>query len=63
MIGALKIDEDVFAELAQCLPLLLGAQMKALEGERRVRPGTVELGDVHAELEVPDVDLLALHAT
>ena len=60
-LGFLHVDEDVLAEFLQGLQLLVGAQVKALEHERRIGPWTIELGDVHAELELPHRNLFPLH--
>ena len=46
------VDEHLPAELAQRLELPLALQEESLKHERRFGPRSVELGDVHAELQV-----------
>ena len=50
--GAPDVDEHLPAELAQRLELPLALQEESLKHERRFGPRSVELGDVHAELQV-----------
>ena len=60
-LGLLHVDEDVLAEFLQGLQLLVGAQVKALEHEGRIGPRAIELGDVHAELQLSHRHLFPLH--
>src|SRR5690348_11289380 len=50
----LQVDEHLAAIAAEDLQLLVAFQHEALERERRVGPRSVELGDVHAELQLCD---------
>ena len=56
-LAALVVDEDRFAKFLQNLELLLGLQDEPLEHEGRVRPGPVELGHVHPELQLGHCDV------
>ena len=60
-LAFLEVDEDVLAVLLERVELLLGAQHEPLEHERRLRPGAVELGHEHAELQLIDGELLFFH--
>src|SRR5262249_32385918 len=51
------IDDDVLAVLHQRRDLLVVLDDKALEHERRLGPGPVELGHEHADLQFGRVDL------
>ena len=60
--AALGVDEYGAAVLPQAVELRLRGEHEALEHERRIGPGPVELDDIHAEPELADRDLL-LHCS
>ena len=55
---------DVFAELPKLLQILGVADLEALEKEGCLEPRAIELGHVHATLQVGSLDLesLGLHS-
>ena len=54
-VGAfLEVDDDLLAVLLQHLQLLVVVENESLKHERRFGPGPVELGDVHAKLQLFD---------
>jgi hypothetical protein len=62
-LGARRVDEHVLAEFFQRSELHRRTELEPLVHERGVGPRPVELGDIHAELELFDRDLLAFHGT
>src|SRR3954469_18074904 len=52
--AALDIDEHGAAVFLQRVELVLRGKHEALEHEGRISPGTIELGDVHAEAQFGD---------
>ncbi len=61
-IGSLVgIDVYVLAVLLELIHLFRRAQLKALKQERCLQPRPIELGDVHAELQITNIDSL-LHS-